>query len=79
MRVRISKFSKAYNPMVVTTWRAPEKLRNLILFIFEGGSLGPELPIFNAGGNGRQANKRAPCGDRAHDHTLTKRMLCQLS
>ena len=22
---------------------------------------------------------QAPCGDRTHDHTLTKRMLCQLS
>ena len=22
---------------------------------------------------------KAPCGDRTHDHTLTKRMLCQLS
>ena len=22
---------------------------------------------------------KAPCGDRARDHTLTKRMLCQLS
>ena len=23
--------------------------------------------------------EEAPCGDRTHDHTLTKRMLCQLS
>ena len=23
--------------------------------------------------------KEAPCGDRTHDRTLTKRMLCQLS
>jgi hypothetical protein len=25
------------------------------------------------------SRKRAPSGDRTHDHTLTKRMLCQLS
>ena len=27
----------------------------------------------------KAVKKKAPCGDRAHDHTLTKRMLYQLS
>ena len=41
------------------------------------GGKKPEFRCSSSGEHG--ALQEAPCGDRTHDHTLTKRMLCQLS